>query len=326
MIRMWQWLRKIGRNKSTAEGIVAISYRPDGIAIAISNFVENKKSSLKHCEFIPTLNVSDHPHILRDLVSRHHLADYNCHIVLTSNNYNHINIEAPAVPDYEIADAIHWKIVDLFDFPIEEAFVDYYFLPKSMRVTENKILEVFACPKTVIQKLADKSSRSGLKVNVIEIQETALRNLAKFLPENKSGVALLILDEFSGTILIQKEGTIYLSRNFHIGYGDLDLDRQHTSDYSQGKVAEGNLALEIQRSLDYVESYYGIAPASGLAVIPLTRNTQELLTILNNNLGINAKVIDISQLVSSDVVLNDAIQSKCSGVIGAVLRQTESAL
>jgi MSHA biogenesis protein MshI len=319
-------LQKLWRKKSQAKGIVGISYRPDGIAIAISDFVENKKPLLKYCEFIPALDISDHPRILGDLVSRHHLNDYDCHVVLTANNYSRINIEAPAVAENEIAKAIHWKIYDLFDFPIDDAFVDYYSLPVSIHASGNKMLEVFACPKVFIEKLADKSSRAGLQVKVIEIQETALRNLAELLPENESGVALFILDEFSGTLLIQKEGTIYLSRNFHIGYLDLELDSQNSSIYGQSKVEQGNLALEIQRSLDYVESYYGITPVSGLAVVPLARNTQALLTMLNNNLGITAKVIDISALVSSDISLTDVTQSKCSGVIGSMLRHVESVL
>ena len=319
-------LQKLWGKKSQAKGIVGISYRPDGIAIAISDFVENKKFILKHCEFIPVLDISDHPRILGDLVSLHHLNDYDCHLDLTANNYSRINIEAPAVDENEMAQAIHWKIYDLFDFPIDDAFVDYYSMPVSIQASGNKMLEVFACPKVFIEKLAEKSSRAGLQLKVIEIQETALRNLAQLLPENKTGVALFILDEFSGALLIQKEGTIYLSRNFHIGYLELELGSENSSDYSQSKVEEGNLALEIQRSLDYVESYYGITPASGLAVVPLARNTQALLTMLNNNLGITAKVIDISALVSSDISLDDVTQSKCSAVIGTALRHAERAL
>ena len=319
-------LQKLWGKKSQAKGIVGISYRPDGIAIAISDFVDNKTPRLKHCDFIPALDISDHPRILGDLVTRHHLNDYDCHLVLTANNYSRINIETPAVAENEIAKAIHWKIIDLFDFPIDDAVVDYYSLPISIQASGNKMLEVFACPKVFIEKLADKSSRAGLQVKVIEIQETALRNLAQLLPENESGVALFILDEFSGTLLIQKEGAIYLSRNFHIGYLDLELDSQNSSAYGQSKVEQGNLGLEIQRSLDYVESYYGITPVSGLAVVPLARNTQALLTLLNNNLGITAKAIDISALVSSDISLNDVTQSKCSGVIGTTLRHVESIL
>ncbi len=315
-----QRLQKLWARKSRSKWVVGISYWSDGIAIAIFDAVKNNKLELKCCEFVPSLNISDHPRILRDFVSRYGLANYDCHLVLTADNYRRVNVEAPAVPENEMADAIQWKITDLFDFPIEDAYVDYYFLPVSMRATNNKMLEVFACRKELIQILADKSSRAGLNIKVIDVQETTLRNLAVLLPENKSGVAMLILNEVSGTMLIQKEGVIYLSRNFDIGYRELQLDLQDNNNYNQGRTEQTNLALEIQRSLDYVESYYGITSVSGLAVIPMKRNTQKLITILNDNLGITAKVMNLSALVGSALLLDDVTQSRCAAVIGATLR------
>lgn len=314
-----QRLQKLLARNSLGKGVVGISYLPNGIAIAIFDYVNGSKLRLKYCEFIPSLNVSDHPRILRDLVSRYRLANYDCHLVLTADNYRRVNIEAPAVPENEMAEAIQWKIIDIFDFPIEDAYVDYYFLPTSMRATNNKMLEVFACPKELIQILADKSSRAGLNIKVVDVQETTLRNLAVLLPENKSGVAMLILNELSGTMLIQKEGVIYLSRNFDIGYRELQLDLQDNGDYNQGRTEQNNLALEIQRSLDYVESYYGMTSISQLAVIPMARNTEKLITVLNNNLGITAKAMNFSTLLDSTILLDDATQSRCAAVIGGVL-------
>lgn len=321
-----QRLQKLLVKNSPGKGVVGISYWPDGIAIAIFDSVTDNKLQLKYCEFIPSLNVADHHRILRDLVSQYRLASYDCHVVLTADNYRRINVEAPAVPENEMAEAIQWKIADLFDFPIEDAFIDYYFLPVSIHATNHKMLEVFACPKELIQVLADKSSRAGLNVRVVDVQETTLRNLAVLLPENNSGVAMLILNEFSGTVLIQKEGVIYLSRNFDIGYRELQLDLQDDSDYNQGRNEQINLALEIQRSLDYVESYYGITSISGLAVIPMKRNTQRLITILNDNLGITAKIMNLSALVGSSILLDDVTQSKCAAVIGTTLRNVLNTL
>jgi MSHA biogenesis protein MshI len=321
-----QRLQKLFVGKSKAKGVVCISYLKDGIAIAISDFVDDNKPTLKHCEFIPTLQLNDHVQILRDFVALYNLAHYDCHLVLTVDNYRRVNIEAPAVADNEIAGAIYWKIADLFDFPIDQAFVDYYDLPLSTRDSSHKMLEVIACPKELIQNLADTSLRAGLKVNVVDIQETTLRNLATLLPDNKNGVAVFILHEFSGAMLIQKNGVIYHFRNFDIGFSELDLAAQHSGDYNRSHSEKDNLALEIRRSLDYAESYYGITPISGLAIIPLMANTQELLTLLNDTMGITAKVMDISALMGCDTILDDVSQAKCSGVIGATLREWVSAL
>jgi MSHA biogenesis protein MshI len=321
-----QLLKKLFGKKSEKKGIVGISYLPHGIAVAAVNHTNNSKPRLSHCEFIHTQNKNEHSVLLRELATRLGLDQYDCHLVLTGNNYRRVNIEAPTVPDNEMSEAIRWKIIDLIDFSIDKAVVDYYFLPASMRANSSKMLEVVVSRDELIKELATKSSQAGLQLKVIDIQETVLRNLAVLLPENKRGVAVLYLQESSGTILIQKGGVIYLSRNIDIGYRDLGLNSHESSDGSQSRNEQNGLALEIQRSLDYVESFYGVPPISGLAVIPLVENTQDLLSVFNSNLGITARIMDLSAIVDCDILLDDATQSQCSPVIGATLRYAVEAL
>jgi MSHA biogenesis protein MshI len=321
-----QLLRKLFGKKSHAKGIAGISYLPQGIAVAVANYAGNNKLRLSHCEFIPTQAIGEQPAVLRELVNRYGLDKYDCHLVLTSGNYRRVNIEAPAVAENEMSEAIRWKIIDLIDFSIDKAVFDYYSAPVSMRANSSNLLQVVVSPNELIKELADQSTQAGLQLKVIEIQETVLRNLAVLLPENNRGVAVLHLQESSGTILIQKEGIIYLSRNFDIGYRELGLASYTGSDDGQSRIEQNNLALEIQRSLDYVENYYGIPPISGVAVIPLAGNTQELLNILNSNHGITARIMDLSAIVDSDILLDDATQSWCSPVIGATLRYVVEAL
>jgi MSHA biogenesis protein MshI len=313
-------LKKLFGKKLQNKGIVGIGYLPQGISIAVASNIDNSKLRLNYCEFIPTLNSSEQYTVIRELVAKHSLHEFDCHLVLNIDNYRRVNIEAPTVAENEMNDAIRWKITDLIDFPIDKATIDYYSVPLSMRANSGKMLEVIASPNDLIKDLSDKSKQAGLQLKVIDILETVLRNLAVLLPENKRGVAVLYLQESSGTILIQKEGVIYLSRNFDIGYRDLGLDSPDASDDSQHNIEQNNLALEIQRSLDYVESYYGIPPISGLVVIPLALNTQGLLNILSGNHGITARIMDLSAIVDCDILLDDATQSRCSPVIGATLR------
>ncbi|WP_262967004.1 type IV pilus biogenesis protein PilM [Methylobacter psychrophilus] len=321
-----QLLKKLFGKKSQNKGIVGISYLPHGLALAVANNVDNNQIRLNHCEFVHIPNISEQSAVLRELVAQYSLDEYDCHLVLTPDNYRRVNIDAPAVAENEMNEAIRWKIVDLIDFSIDKAVFDYYSVPVSLRANSSNMLEVVVSSNEHIKELADKSTQAGLQLKVIDIQETVLRNLAVFIPENKNGVAVLYLQESSGTILIQKEGIIYLSRNFDIGYQELGLALQNSRDDSQSGIKQNNLALEIQRSLDYVESYFGIPPISGLAVIPLAENTHELINILNSNHGITARIMDISAIVDSDILLDDATQSKCSPVIGATLRYAVESL
>lgn len=314
-----QLLKQLFRKKTVCKGIVGVSFLQNSIAVAISKFTENNELTLIHCECIDTGKPIDQQHMLDELARQYNLAEYDCHLVLTSDNYRRVNVEAPTVDESEIIEAIRWKINELIDFPVDKAVIDYYQTPTPIRANSSKILEVIAGPIDIIREQVKKCADAGLQLKVIDIQETTLRNLAVQLPENQRGIALLYLLEFSGTLLIQKETTIYVSRKFEIGYKKLQLDDQFSSDSPSANV-HNNLALEIQRSLDYVESYYGIPPISVLAVIPLAENTHNLLDSLSRNLGIEARMLDLSTMIDCDILVDAQTQSLCAPVIGATLR------
>lgn len=319
-------INKLFGKKRQNKGIVGISRQPQGVAVACATYKDNNKVALDYCEYIPFFNNAEYLTILRQLVNRHNLNDYDCHMVLVTGDYRRVNIEAPGVTDEEMNEAIRWKINDLIDLPADKATIDFYSMPESTRANNPRMLEVIVSPNELILELANKSKQAGLQLKVIDIQETVLRNLAVLLPENKRGVAILYLQESSGIIIIQKDGVIFLSRNLDIGYRELGLGSVNAGEDSRNTIEQNNLALEIQRSLDYVESYYGIPPISGLAVVPLAQNTQDLLNILNNNHGITARIMDLTAIVDCNILLDDATQSRCAPVIGATLRQAMEAL
>lgn len=319
-----QLLKKLFRKKAVCKGIIGISFLRNGIAVVVSKFSEHTQLTIIHCEFLDDEKPDDQQNRLSELAVQHNLAEYDCHLVLTGDNYRRVNIEAPSVAEDEIIEAIRWKISDLIDFPVDQAVIDYYPAPMAVRANSGKMLEVIVSPLDIIKAQVEKCTKAGLQLKVIDIQETTLRNLAVQLPENERGIALLYLLELSGTLLIQKEATIYVFRKFEIGYKKMDLDEPYSSDSPSANV-HNNLALEIQRSLNYVESYYGIPPISTLAVIPLAENTHNLLDSLSRNLGIAAHMIDLSILIDCDILVDGRTQSLCAPAIGATLRYVTEA-
>lgn len=310
-----QWLQRLFKKKSTCQGIVGISFLSEGIAIAISKPIENKRLKLVHCDFAYTQSPAEYPGILKNWFVTHKLANYDCHLVLGINDYQRTKIDTPPVPENEIALAIRWKIADLIDFPVDEGVFDYYPVP-AINGSE-ATLEVIASPNSVIKPKIEQCKLAGLALKVIDIQETSLRNLAMLLPKNEQGVAVLYLQKSFGIILIQKNGVIYLVRQIAIGYEKLKLTNSFATDALDSLDA---LALEIQRSLDYLESYYRIGVISSLAIIPWTDNSQTLVDNLDNNYGINAYLMDISMLMQCDSALDYPTQSLCAPAIGTTLR------
>ena len=312
------FFNKLLGKKTASKGVIALSFTSEGIALAITEFSSQQYPLLTHCEFIPTHNkLVD----LKRLTEKYQLDKYDCHMVLSTDDYRLISLEKPNVEEQELAEAVRWKVSDLLEYPIDDAITDYYALPTSDRANSPPMLEVVATPKSTLQPLIDLCTQCSLHLQVIDIQEASLRTLATLLPENDRGVAVLHLQHTSGRVTIEKQGSMYLNRKLAIGFDRLGLTDNFLSD-EQIAMEQGGLALEIQRSLDYVESYYGLPPISGLAVIPLSQNTQELLNILNDNHGITARVMDLSTIINSDILLDDTTQSLCAPVIGATLRNS----
>ena len=340
-----QWLQKLFRKKTSDQGIVGISFLPDGVSIAVSNYTENNSIKLIHCEFIETNKTSDYETILKQWVITHELNHYACHLVLDINDYQRVNIEAPSVPANEMALALRWKINELIDFPVDEAVIDYYRVPVAFSEDETT-LEVIVCSTSIIKPLIEQCTQAGLQLKVIDIQETTLRNLTTLLPNHPLGVAVLYLQKSFGLILIQKQGVIYMARKIAIGYEEIDLENPFSIDILGGGMAHDSLILEnqsflmdtlekfrvhdnlvseIQRSLDYVESHYNMGTISELAIIPWADGTQNLVDKLNNFYDMSAYLMDLSVTIDSDIALDYVTQSLCVPVIGATLRNSLAA-
>ncbi|MGD0961148.1 MAG: pilus assembly protein PilM [Methylomonas sp.] len=314
-----QLLQRFLKKNSLAPGIVAVSFLPNGFAIAVTNYDEQNRPRLLHCEFAHSAPQQLLPQ-LEMLVKEYELNQYDCHILLTPEQYRLIGIDAPAVTSEEMRSSIKWRIAEMLDYPVDQAVIDFYHLPKSNRANSSQLLEVVACPQQIISGLTQQCTEAGFKVKIIDIQETALRNLATLLRENEQGVALLHIQKEGGCIIIQKQGELFLSRKISSGAFLLDAD----STTKQGelfKMELDSLALEIQRSFDYVENYYSIPPITSLAMVLMPANTPDVINFLNTNHGITARVMDLSAIIDGDILLDDHTQNVCAAVIGASLRR-----
>lgn len=311
-------LKKLFGKQAVSQGIVSISFLSEGFALAVSKYTNNKHQ-LVFCGFFRVNDTHELYNLLDKLSSNYQLANYECCLVLPAEEYRRINMETPNVAEDELAAAIRWKIADLIDYPITQAALDHYEAPLPVRALNRKFIDVIVSSKDVLNPKIDLCQSAGLNLTIIDIQETSLRNLATLLPENKRGVAVLHLQEYTGTILIQKDATIYLSRHFDVGYKKLGLDRD-LHDPNELSSEQSFLTLEIQRSLDYVENYFGLPPVSSLVTIPIPEHTQTLLNILNNSHGITARIMDISAIIDCDILIDDATQCYCTPVVGATLR------
>ena len=261
----------------------------------------------------PCTDAQQRADALGKLCRRHGLDKARCTTVLDSN-YKLILTDAPAVAPDEMRSALRWHVKDRVDKPVDEMTFDALAIPGSGSGQRDHEIYVVAADNGPLRERADLLQSAGINVQVIDIAETALRNIAALLPEDASGIAVLWLREETGLLALTRGGELYMSRTLNTGLQAL----RHATD--SGRALE-MLALEIQRSLDYYESHFRLPPLKNLYLAPLAEAVSGLVESLRSNIGLEAKPLVLDDLIRADMPLPDGWQARHLISIGAALRQ-----
>jgi len=236
--------------------------------------------------------------------------------VLTHGAYQLQSLEMPNVPAEELSAAVRWRIKDLIDVPLEDAVVELIEMPPhSNPGAPHTGYAVVTHRDTVVQQ-AESMERADLKMDVIDIPELCVRNVAVLLPQDKDGVAFLHFTEDRGYLTITRQGVLHLTR--HLDKGRRAIAAAADDDFMLQELISG-LALEVQRSLDYYESHYDCRPITQIAVGP-GAGLDALPAGLAQNLGISVHTVDFEDLFSLENEVSTEVQGSCLLAVGAALR------
>ncbi|HET9679994.1 MAG TPA: pilus assembly protein PilM [Gammaproteobacteria bacterium] len=238
--------------------------------------------------------------------------------LLGHNDYQLLLVEAPDVRPEELRAAVRWRIKDLINFHIDDAVIDVFDIPGQANRAAGRMMYAVAARAGVIRARADLFEAAGLNLDIIDIPEMALRNVAALLPDDAHGIALLHLEPDHGFITLTRQGTLYLTRRLEIGYEALRRD------LGQADVLD-NIVLEIQRSLDYYESHYDTPPINNLIVTPLPDDLADTVAHLNSNLNVQVAQLDINTVLD-DQSGTQSISADALTAVGCALRREEVAL
>lgn len=237
-------------------------------------------------------------------------------IVLPDDQYRLLLVEAPRVEPAELRAAIRWKVKDLIDFHIEDAVIDVFEIPgQEHRPPGQAMMYAVAARARDIRAQIDKVEKAGYQLDVIDISEMALRNLASLLEEDVQGVCLLHLQQKHGLLTLSRQAHLFLSRRLEIGLQDLQRDVESASE---------QILLEVQRSLDYYDSHFQQPPIAGLKVLP--GPPDGLIERLDANLNLGASAYPVQQVLQIETALEPQVLADSILAIGAALRREETRL
>jgi MSHA biogenesis protein MshI len=274
--------------------------------------LDNNNSPVIKDYITHTVN-SSHPldkvqQTLKEYVDQNHLAAANCCLVLEDDEYQLLTIDAPPVPEDEMAEAVKWKIKDLLQFPVNEAVIDV-FLQENSQVEGKYIANVVVAHKALINKKKQQVESFGLQLGAIDIPELVYRNYIESSEHSEKNIALVLIKKNSGKLVVVKNGCVYFSRSFPVHYNGGLFD----------DLPETEIVLELQRSLDYYERQLKHAIPTDIIFIGENIVEDKITSIIKDSLNQNVLVESIAGYDFSD---EDSLST--SNVIasyGAALRE-----
>ena len=158
--------------------------------------------------------------------------------------------------------------------------------------------------------------RADLRMDVIDIPELCIRNVAIQLPQDRDGVAFLHFTDECGYLTITRRGVLHLLRRIETRRGDFE---ENVADDVEFQERVASILLEVQRSLDYYESHYDCQPVGELVIGPGS-GLDSLAVAMQEQLGIAVGRLDLNDLFEFDTEISADEQGACLLAIGAALR------
>lgn len=307
------------KSRRLVPGLTGIELRKDGVSLVRVLREPGRPPRVTACEFRTDGGADDRNQVLGRLSSEQDLKRARCTTVLDPEEYTLLLTEAPDVPPDELRSAMRWRIKDLIDFHVDDATIDVFDVTTPNASGNTRPMYVVAARNAAIQRRVDQCDAAGVGLDVIDIPEMAQRNLASILPEDVRGVVMLTLTATRGLITITRQGELFLSRRLEMGIETLNAAPAREPYFDQ-------IALEVQRSLDYFDSHFRQAPVDQLVFSPSANAVPGLMAYLNQNLNVKGSVLNLADVLQYDPACAETLAGPGLIALGAALRQEEKVL
>ncbi|MFT5755762.1 MAG: MSHA biogenesis protein MshI [Alteromonadaceae bacterium] len=218
------------------------------------------------------------------VLKKKHQLEGACQVVLSSEQYQIIQVNKPNVPESEILGALKWQVKDLVPYSPENMILDYFDGPILVGTAEK--INVVCAELSVLKKIVERLKKEDLPVTMITIAEFAF---AKLLPVQSSPCLLVCQREDEEILLlIVQDGHVYFHRRLR-GYTQISTK----SEDELAMTVIDSLSLEIQRSIDYFERQLKQAPIKSIKVIIPIANEGFLARKLAENTHIPVELLSM---------------------------------
>jgi MSHA biogenesis protein MshI len=212
----------------------------------------------------------------------------------------------------------------MLDYHVDDATIDVLDVPVPAAAGQRPhYMYTVAARNDAIRATLERFNAGGMPLAVIDIPDTAQRNVAARLESDQRAIVALSFDAYGGLITVNFGGELYLSRRLDINLAQLAEAEGEVRDRLLERVL-----VETQRSLDHCERTYPFFAIGRVLVGPVP-GEGALREHLAANLYLPVELLELARTVRLPAEAHDwtpAQQAKWLKVIGAGLRVEKKAL
>lgn len=306
--------------KKTPPGWMAISNDTDAIRLAHIERPVLGKPKVDHWGIITPADKDGGE--LQQAAKQYDLASYRCATLLHPPQYQLLMVDAPNVPRDELKAAIRWRVKDLLEYHIDDATMDVLDIPVEKDApAKSHFMYAVAAKNDIVREQVARFERVEIALQVIDIVETAQRNIAQLYETANRGIGMLTFNGTGGVFTLSFEGELYLARRLDITWAQLVSAAE-----SQRQAYFERITVELQRSLDHFERQYQNITLSELLLGPMPEDIG-LLEFLRSQLYLPVRQINLAdalEFVGTGPGVDQ--QWQLFHVLGAALRVEATAL
>lgn len=253
--------------------------------------------------------------------------------MLRPEQYQLLQIDAPAVPPEELKTAARWQIRDMVNMHLDDLTLDVLRVGDE-RVRASGSIFVVAAPNAVIRGVMETAQAARCSVDVIDIQELAQRNLQSALARRagaaeRAHAAIVMSDDHMALLTICAHDELFYTRRIDLGAGFMQAPWGGASATPQDERGEillaqederaQRLVVEIQRSLDLWDRTWPMLVLDRIGVQAGAR-TAEMAEWLSRDLGHSVTPLEVGPLFPGFEGGSEVDRRLCWPLLGVLLR------
>ena len=257
-------------------------------------------------DVITTANDEQVVAALEAMINKHNLTSASTTIVLPANKVESTQLDTSEVPDREVTATLPWKVKDLINIPPQDMICDYIDMPLQPTGQQAKT-QIIAVTRSYIEKVVQPFHDAKAKISALTTEQFAIARLQT--SEDAAQLIFIQHKKSDAILLIVKNQQIAFARKIRNTAAIIDMSPEQLQMGGSDQVA-----IEIQRSIDYFESQLKQPPIKNAYLAMEGNNSELLIDALNQVLPVKTKVIPLDNLDSPN-----GLDSSFISAVGAAL-------